>query len=233
MWAPWIEANTTVSERSGAGVYATGSALGCAHRQANGSTAADLTIRGAQKLLAAERRADERRERHDAALERVAADVITLPAGRYHVIVVDPPWRYELRPQDASHRVRRPYPDMGVGEICDEARVPVRTKAQTDCVLWLWATNAHLREAFGCLDAWGFVQKTMLTWVKDRMGVGDWLRGQTEHCLMAVRGRPVVRLDEPDDGATGARASAFAEAGRILRTCRGAVSGPPAGDVRP
>jgi N6-adenosine-specific RNA methylase IME4 len=44
------------------------------------------------------------------------------------------------------------------------------------------------------LDAWGFEQKTILTWVKDRMGMGDWLRGQTEHCLMAVRGKPVVHL---------------------------------------
>jgi MT-A70 len=33
-----------------------------------------------------------------------------------------------------------------------------------------------------------------LTWVKDRMGNGDWLRGQTEHCLMAVRGSPIMHL---------------------------------------
>jgi len=26
------------------------------------------------------------------------------------------------------------------------------------------------------------------------MGCGDWLRGQTEHCIMAVRGKPVVTL---------------------------------------
>jgi N6-adenosine-specific RNA methylase IME4 len=35
---------------------------------------------------------------------------------------------------------------------------------------------------------------TTLTWVQDRIGVGDHLRGQTEHALMAVRCRPVVRL---------------------------------------
>ena len=29
---------------------------------------------------------------------------------------------------------------------------------------------------------------------KDRMGTGDWLRGQTEHCLMAVRGKPTIKL---------------------------------------
>jgi N6-adenosine-specific RNA methylase IME4 len=40
----------------------------------------------------------------------------------------------------------------------------------------------------------GFTQKTILTWAKDKMGVGDWLRGKTEHCLLAVRGKPIVEL---------------------------------------
>jgi N6-adenosine-specific RNA methylase IME4 len=26
------------------------------------------------------------------------------------------------------------------------------------------------------------------------MGLGDWLRGQTEHCILAVKGRPIVSL---------------------------------------
>ena len=63
-----------------------------------------------------------------------------------------------------------------------------------DAVVWLWATNAHLPEAFSVLAAWGLTYKTMLTWVKDRIGTGDWLRGQTEHCLMAVKGKPAVQL---------------------------------------
>jgi len=41
------------------------------------------------------------------------------------------------------------------------------------------------------LDAWGFEQKTILTWAKDKMGNGAWLRGQTEHCIMAVRETPL------------------------------------------
>jgi N6-adenosine-specific RNA methylase IME4 len=58
----------------------------------------------------------------------------------------------------------------------------------------LWTTNAHLRVAFEVVDAWGFEYKTLLTWVKDRMGTGDWLRGKSEHCLLAVRGKPVFLL---------------------------------------
>jgi N6-adenosine-specific RNA methylase IME4 len=63
-----------------------------------------------------------------------------------------------------------------------------------DAILWVWTTNLFMRHAYAALDAWGFEQKTILTWVKDKMGMGDWLRGQTEHCIMATRGRPTVTL---------------------------------------
>jgi hypothetical protein len=68
--------------------------------------------------------------------------------------------------------------------------LPVARLAARDAVLWLWATNAHLPDAFEVAREWGFSYKTTLTWVKPRMGTGDWLRGRTEHCLLAVRGRP-------------------------------------------
>jgi MT-A70 protein len=80
---------------------------------------------------------------------------------------------------------------MTTEEIC---RVPITSIAHADCVLWLWTTNAHLPDAFKILEAWGFKYKTMLTWAKPNMGMGCWLRGQTEHALMAVRGNPAIHL---------------------------------------
>lgn len=109
--------------------------------------------------------------------------------GPYRVIVADPPWPYEVRKEDPSHRATHPYPQMSISEIC---ALDVAVLAHKDCVLFLWTTNAHLRGAFTVLDSWGFEFKTMLTWAKDRMGTGDWLRGQTEHCLLAVKGKPTV-----------------------------------------
>ena len=104
-----------------------------------------------------------------------------LPTGPFQVIVADPPWRY-----DSGNSL--PYPTMDIEEI---KAMPVRDIAADDAVLWLWTTNAHLRVAFDVVEAWGFEYRTLLTWVKDRMGTGEWLRGQTEHCLLAVKGRPV------------------------------------------
>jgi N6-adenosine-specific RNA methylase IME4 len=109
--------------------------------------------------------------------------------GPYRVIVVDPPWPYEIQKDDPS--ATHPFPQMSIEQIC---AVKVNDIAHEDCLLWLRTTNHHMRKAFTVLDAWGFVQKTILTWAKDRMGTGDWLRGQTEHCLLAVRGKPIVEL---------------------------------------
>jgi N6-adenosine-specific RNA methylase IME4 len=113
--------------------------------------------------------------------------------GPYRVIVADPPWPYEIRHEDPSHRATHPYPQMTIAQICAE-RGNVLSIANADCILWLWTTSHHMRESFEVLDAWGFESKTVLTWVKDRFGTGDWLRGQTEHCHLAVRGKPIVTL---------------------------------------
>ena len=101
------------------------------------------------------------------------------------------PWPYEVDDDDPSTRGVRPYATMSIAEI---RATKVSDIAHEDSILWLWVTNHHMREAYELLCAWGFDPKTILTWAKDKMGMGDWLRGQTEHCIMAVRGKPVVTL---------------------------------------
>jgi len=113
--------------------------------------------------------------------------------GPYRCIACDPPWLYDKRHEDPSQRGATPYPAMTVEQIC---AVPVASIAHEDCVLWLWTTHSHLLtgDSLAVLKVWGFEPKTMMTWSKDRFGTGDWLRGQTEHCILAVRGHPSVTL---------------------------------------
>lgn len=111
--------------------------------------------------------------------------------GPYRVIVVDPPWPSEPNKPVPEGRAYFPYPTMSIEQIC---AVPVTSVAAEDCVLWLWVTNFHMRYAFQVLDAWGFAEKTIVTWVKDKMGHGQNLRGKTEHCILATRGNPVIDL---------------------------------------
>ena len=113
------------------------------------------------------------------------------PEGPYRVIAVDFPWPYEARTDDATHRGAIPYPSMSI----DEGRaMPVGDLAHDDCVLWMWTTNAFMGEAYELLDAWGFEPKTILTWDKEKLGLGSYLRNRTEHCILAVRGRPTLQL---------------------------------------
>lgn len=161
---------------------------------------ASAVLEAAQENPALSRLVDqmERSGKVNAALRQVnklqAADAINaeplpMPTGPFRVIVADPPWNYEKRTGDLTHRSDLPYPSMSIEEIC---ALPVADFAHDDCILWLWTTNAHMRESYAVLDAWGFQSKTILTWVKDRIGTGDWLRGQTEHCHLAVRGKPTI-----------------------------------------
>jgi len=143
----------------------------------------EVSINEAYKTV----RAGEKAEQKQIAIDQINA--ISEPNGLYHVLVVDPPWQYSKRAEDATHRGRCIYPTMSIEEIS-----AMNLPDEDDAVLWLWTTNAFMHEAYHVLDSWGYIPKTILTWVKDRMGVGDWLRGQSEHCILAVKGRPVINL---------------------------------------
>ncbi len=157
----------------------------------------DLVVaRGEKEILA---KAKEIKAAKQQAKQEARADLadklnnepIPLPVGPFRVIVLDPPWMYESRKEDVTHRGRNQYPDMTQEEIC---ALPVADLAHDDCVVWLWTTNAFMRDAYECLDVWGFQCKTILTWDKVNLGLGDYLRNVTEHCLLATRGRPTLVL---------------------------------------
>ncbi len=120
-------------------------------------------------------------------------DTYPLPINKYSCIVIDPPWFYELRKDDNTHRNRIPYLPMKIEEIL---KLPVPDLCDKEgTVLWLWFTNNHMLEASRCIQDWGFTLKTILTWEKiskngtTRIGTGHWLRNCTEHCILATRGK--------------------------------------------
>lgn len=125
----------------------------------------------------------------DAQREEIEDGEITEPEGAYGVLVFDPPWPYGTKYDSAGRRAANPYPEMSLDEL-----QAMELPAADDCVLWLWTTHKFMRHAFGLLDAWGFRDVAILTWVKDRMGLGTWLRSQSEFCIMAVKGKPTIHL---------------------------------------
>ena len=112
---------------------------------------------------------------------------------KYQIIYADPPWRYQDRKCNGACEFH--YNTMSIKDICE---LPIRDIADKDCVLFLWTTYPMLQEAMQLIEAWGFKYKTIgFQWVKQNksgngffFGLGRWTRGNTECCLIAVKGKP-------------------------------------------
>ena len=83
---------------------------------------------------------------------------------------------------------------MGYGVMSMDALKAIRPDAEQDAHLYLWTTNAFMVEAHDLARSWGFIPKTICTWVKTQpdgrpsMKTGYYFRGATEHVLFCVRG---------------------------------------------
>lgn len=133
-----------------------------------------------------------------------AQDSLVAPpqAGRYQTVMADPPWN-EAGGGQIKRGADRHYPLMKTREIC---ALPVRRWAAPDAHLYLWVTNNFLEDGLEVVAAWGFRYVTTITWMKDRMGIGQYFRGLTEHCLFCARGRVPYQLTEDGhrlQGVTG------------------------------
>lgn len=86
---------------------------------------------------------------------------------KYKTIYADPPW-----PESGGGKIKRGadrhYPLMKVKDIIV---LPVAELADENCHLY------------------------SITWVKDRMGLGQYFRGMTEHCLFGVKGRLPYKIE--------------------------------------
>lgn len=111
-------------------------------------------------------------------------------AERYRTIVADPPWP-SMHQRSTYHRGKpeRHYPTMPIEDI---QALPVSEWAADDAHLWLWGVNRLMEDAFTVVRAWGFTPMSILTWCKPGPGMGYYLRTNTEHCILATRGRPMV-----------------------------------------
>lgn len=148
---------------------------------------------------AAKRQVDEAREekREERRTEREAMHAAKAQPGalhgRYQVLYVDPPWRYEHSETD-SRKIENQYPTMELDAIC---ALPVADIAENDAVLFLWATSPKLAEAMRVIETWGFTYRTCMVWDKERMGMGYYARQQHELLLIAAVG--ALPVPEPQN----------------------------------
>lgn len=124
-----------------------------------------------------------------------------MPSGSFDIIYADPPWRYDFSRTD-NRAIENNYPTMELKDIC-KLKIP----SAEDSVLFLWATAPKLLEAFEVIRAWGFEYKTNMVWIKDKIGMGYYVRGRHELLLIAIKGRPKVpaTIDRQDSIIFGGR----------------------------
>lgn len=103
----------------------------------------------------------------------------------YVAVLADPPW--------SGLGAEKHYPTMSTEQICAMS-TELQPLLAPDCLLWLWVANKNIAEGMAVLEAWGFEYRSMLTWVKPRLGVGKPLRNMTEHVLLGQRGKPEIRF---------------------------------------
>lgn len=110
--------------------------------------------------------------------------------GKYSTIVADPPWA-SMHQRSTTHRGKpeRHYSTMPLADI---AALDVDSIAETEAHLWLWGVNRSLGDAYKVVEAWGFTPMSLLTWCKPGPGMGYYLRNNTESCIFATRGKPMV-----------------------------------------
>ncbi len=162
--------------------------LALAHMdEAEQRAVADKITKGEAKRVKEARRSIRR--------ERVREKASALPQGLYNVVLADPPWEYDNTGVHGAAEAH--YPTMSLQDICDLPET-IGLQVADDAVLFLWATNPLLEDAFQVVEAWGFSYKTNLVWVKTDLkkpGAGWYVRGRHELCLICTRGS-FTPLDE-------------------------------------
>jgi N6-adenosine-specific RNA methylase IME4 len=109
-------------------------------------------------------------------------------AGKFGVIVADPPWPWEAYSQETGMD-RSPdnhHATMTIEDI--KALTVAPNAAADDAGLWLWATVPLLPETLEVMARWGFAYSTHYVWAKESIGAGYRNRNQHEILLHGVKG---------------------------------------------
>ena len=107
---------------------------------------------------------------------------------KFKTILADPPWEIA---QKGKLGASRHYNLMSLEAI---KNMPVADLAEDNAYLWLWTYPAALEQSFEVVRAWGFEPKSIFTWVKPRLGLGNYLRNCTEQMIFAIRGKAPIKF---------------------------------------
>ncbi|CAI0473033.1 unnamed protein product [Linum tenue] len=114
--------------------------------------------------------------------------------GSFGVIMADPPWDIHM--------------ELPYGTMADDEMRNLNVPAlQTDGLIFLWVTGRAMELGRECLELWGYKRVEEIIWVKTnqlqriiRTGrTGHWLNHSKEHCLVGIKGDPIVNRNIDTD----------------------------------
>ena len=111
-------------------------------------------------------------------------------SNKYGTILLDPPWDIQQKGKN-SRGAERHYNLMSLEQI---KGLPISDLAEENAHVWLWVTNASMEFGYSLLRHWGFIPRSIFTWIKPRMGLGVYLRNASESCLLGTRGKAPIRF---------------------------------------
>jgi N6-adenosine-specific RNA methylase IME4 len=129
---------------------------------------------------------------------------------RFGTILSDPPWHFQSWTKgrwkgDGKVFTPATAPEYNTTSVDQIAALPVANLAAKDCALFIWGIWVMFPEVLQVVDAWGFTYKTCaFNWSKanvsqidmfrsdadTQIGLGYWVRQDSEFCLLATRGIP-------------------------------------------
>jgi N6-adenosine-specific RNA methylase IME4 len=121
----------------------------------------------------------------------MAYSQVVVGAMSFRVLCADPAWDFEDKLPGNTRGAASNYDVMSVDDICKLDLPPLEDNA----ILFLWRVSSQVEEAYRVVRAWGFVPKSEIVWEKltrkgkPHFGMGRYVRGSHESCIVATRGR--------------------------------------------
>jgi len=115
--------------------------------------------------------------------------------GGFRTIVADPPWQFGDKLPGKSRGAEKNYRVLSLPDIKNFLHTS-QIEVADDARLFLWRVASMQEEALEVVQAWGFVPKAEMVWLKLTkngkrwFGMGRQVRMEHETCIIATRGRP-------------------------------------------
>lgn len=111
-----------------------------------------------------------------------------LPSEGFSTLLIDPPWLERGGGAKYKRGADRHYPLLHTADMPATIRQSPLWRPAGRAHIYLWVTNNFLPDGLWLLSQLDCRYITMITWAKDRFGLGRYFRGQTEQLLFAAYG---------------------------------------------